>query len=111
MRLRFAEKTNFPAAAKHNPDTIGATEKAVPRKPKALTWEVNAVQGDMISPMTEEEEIKAIRDRLTALNTKAYYLLVALSFLYYKEGATAAILSCWLKTALVLTASVAAVPV
>ena len=51
MRLRFAEKTNFPAAAKHYPDAIGATEKTVPRKPKALTREVNAVQGDMISPM------------------------------------------------------------
>ncbi len=58
--------------------------------------------------MTSEDEISAIRTRLTALNTKAYYLLVALSFLYYRQGQTAARS---LKTALILTAFVAAVPV
>ena len=48
-----------------------------------------------------------LRDRLTALNTKAYYLLVALSFLYFKKGES----SLSLKIALGLTAIVACLPV
>jgi hypothetical protein len=47
-----------------------------------------------------------IRDRLKDLNTKAYYLLVALSFLYNGSNAS------WLlKLALTLTAVVAVTPV
>jgi hypothetical protein len=49
-----------------------------------------------------------IRDRLKDLNTKAYYLLVALSFLYFRSGSAAATS---LKIALILTAMVAVAPV
>jgi hypothetical protein len=49
-----------------------------------------------------------LRERLTALNTKAYYLLVALSFLYTKNSASAAPRS--LKWAITLTALVAVLP-
>ena len=49
-----------------------------------------------------------IRERLKDLNTKAYYLLVALSFLYFK-GTGAVAFS--LKAALTLTAFVAVAPV
>ncbi|HLM81075.1 MAG TPA: hypothetical protein VK302_10625 [Terriglobales bacterium] len=49
-----------------------------------------------------------IRERLSALNTKAYYLLVALSFLYVKQSGAAA---SSLKAALTLTAGVAVAPV
>jgi len=49
-----------------------------------------------------------IRERLKDLNTKAYYLLVALSFLYYKRADAAATS---LKVALTLTALVAVAPV
>jgi hypothetical protein len=48
----------------------------------------------------------AIRDRLRDLNTKAYYLLVALSFVYRTNSATWA-----LKLAFALTAIVAVAPV
>jgi len=48
------------------------------------------------------------RDRLRDLNTKAYYLLVALSFLYVRRGSAATI---FLKLALTLTALVAVAPV
>jgi hypothetical protein len=51
------------------------------------------------------DPIKIIRDRLTALNTKGYYLLVALSFLYSKNPTLS------LKLALTLTAIVAVLPV
>lgn len=47
-----------------------------------------------------------IRDRLRDLNTKAYYLLVALSFIYTRTNATFA-----LKCALTLTGFVAVLPV
>lgn len=46
-----------------------------------------------------------VRSRLTELNTKAYYLLVALSFLYRTNPALS------FKLALTLTAFVAALPV
>jgi hypothetical protein len=46
-----------------------------------------------------------LRSRLTELNTKAYYLLVALSFLYRTNPALS------FKLALTLTAFVAALPV
>jgi amino acid permease len=55
--------------------------------------------------MTDDEERK-IRDRLEALNTKAYYLLIALGFLYGRGfGALS------FKWALALTAVVAVLPV
>jgi hypothetical protein len=47
-----------------------------------------------------------LRDRLKDLNTKAYYLLVALSFVYAASAG-----SRWLKAALTLTALVAVLPV
>lgn len=47
-----------------------------------------------------------IRDRLRDLNTKAYYLLVALSFIYSRTNDTFA-----LKCALTLTGLVAILPV
>jgi hypothetical protein len=55
----------------------------------------------------ETEPLPPIRDRLRDLNTKAYYLLVALSFIYGKanEGSWS------LKVALSLTAFVAVLPV
>jgi hypothetical protein len=46
-----------------------------------------------------------MRERLTQLNTKAYYLLVALSFIYRPNPALS------YKTALTLTAIVAVLPV
>ena len=56
---------------------------------------------------TNTEPLPAIRERLRDLNTKAYYLLVALSFIYGKanEGSWS------LKVALALTAFVAVLPV
>ncbi len=48
------------------------------------------------------------RDRLKELNTKAYYLLVALSFLYYRRSDAVATS---LKVAVTLTAMVAVAPV
>ena len=56
----------------------------------------------------ETEQLAPIRKRLTDLNTKAYYLLVALSFLYIKYSGTVALS---LKAALTLTAAVAVAPV
>jgi len=56
---------------------------------------------------TEPPEIKSIRERLGQLNLKAYYLLVALSFIYSKT--TENIFS--LKLALALTAVSAVLPV
>jgi hypothetical protein len=53
----------------------------------------------------DTNETDAIRSRLTALNTKAYYLLVALSFVY----TTYPTLN--LKLAMTLTALVAVLPV
>jgi hypothetical protein len=47
----------------------------------------------------------ALRDRLRDLNTKAYYLLVALSFVYGTSSG-----SRWLRAALALTAVVAVLP-
>ncbi len=55
--------------------------------------------------MTEIIEPLKIRDRLRDLNTKAYYLLVALSFVYRTNPALS------LKWAFTLTAIVAALPV
>jgi hypothetical protein len=49
-----------------------------------------------------------IRERLKDLNTKAYYLLVALSFLY---GRSTGAPSYSLKIAIVLTAAVAVPPI
>jgi hypothetical protein len=56
--------------------------------------------------MSEEVPLLPVRDRLRDLNIKAYYLLVALSFIYSKanEGAHS------LKAALCLTALVAVLP-
>jgi len=55
--------------------------------------------------ITEEYKHPDIRERLKDLNTKAYYLLVALSFIYSTNPA-------WeVKVALGLTAFVAVVPV
>jgi hypothetical protein len=55
----------------------------------------------------DTEPLPPIRDRLRDLNIKAYYLLVALSFIYGKasEGSWS------LKVALSLTAFVAVLPV
>jgi hypothetical protein len=50
-------------------------------------------------------ETSPLRQRLTQLNTKAYYLLVALSFLYRPNPAL------FFKLALSLTAFVAVLPV
>lgn len=50
-------------------------------------------------------DIDAIRKRLAELNTKAYYLLVALSFLYSRNATLS------LKLALTFTAIVAVLPV
>jgi hypothetical protein len=56
--------------------------------------------------MTEKVLQPPIRDRLKALNTKAYYLLVALSFIYRSSSTN------WkLKLAFALTAAVAITPV
>ncbi len=49
-----------------------------------------------------------LRRRIEQLNTKAYYLLVALSFIYTTKGASSAIS---LKVAFTLTAAVAVLPV
>jgi len=49
--------------------------------------------------------VQPIRERLTQLNTKAYYLLVALSFLYRPEPVLA------YKLAITFTAVVAVLPV
>lgn len=51
------------------------------------------------------DTVQPIRDRLTQLNTKAYYLLVALSFLYRPEPVLA------YKLAITFTAVVAVLPV
>lgn len=50
-------------------------------------------------------DTKPVRDRLTALNTKAYYLLVALSFVYRTNPTLS------LKLAITFTALVAVLPV
>jgi len=55
--------------------------------------------------MTEIVQRLPIRERLKDLNTKAYYLLVALSFIYRTSSATFP-----LKLAFTLTAAVAAFP-
>ena len=59
-------------------------------------------------PVTQNplDATKPIRKRLRELNTKAYYLLVALTFLYYHGNPTRS-----LKAALILTALVAVLPV
>jgi hypothetical protein len=54
---------------------------------------------------TTTDTIAKIRDRLTALNTKAYYLLVALSFVYRTNPTLS------LTLAITLTALVAVLPV
>jgi hypothetical protein len=59
--------------------------------------------------MDEKVPEKSVRDRLTELNTKAYYLLVALSFLFFGTGTKPP--SVFLKLALSLTAVVAVFPV
>jgi hypothetical protein len=56
--------------------------------------------------MTDMVQQPQIRERLKDLNTKAYYLLVALSFVYRTSSATWA-----LKLAIALTAIVAVAPV
>ena len=56
---------------------------------------------------TEVPEISEIRCRLKDLNTKAYYLLVALSFIYGRSNESV----CSLKIALSLTAISAVLPV
>lgn len=56
--------------------------------------------------MTEKVPHPCVRERLKDLNTKAYYLLVALSFIYRSGSATWA-----LKLAFALTAAVAVAPV
>ena len=55
--------------------------------------------------MTGTVPMLGIRDRLRDLNTKAYYLLVALSFIYRTSGTLP------LKVAITLTALVAVLPV
>ena len=58
--------------------------------------------------MTETQDTAGpLRDRIKDLNTKAYYLIVALSFLYAK-GTTSPTLLRW---AITLTALVAVLPV
>jgi hypothetical protein len=60
--------------------------------------------------METETRVAKVRERLRDLDTKAYYLLVALSFLYFgKTGTHAASLA--LKLALTLTCIVAVIPV
>jgi len=53
----------------------------------------------------ETDKVHEIRERLTQLNTKAYYLVVALSFLYREKPAFS------FKLALTLTAIVGVLPV
>lgn len=57
---------------------------------------------------THESHLVPLRERLKDLNTKAYYLIVALSFLYGKSTTSSTLL---LKSALILTALVAVLPV
>lgn len=52
------------------------------------------------------DELQAVTKRLGELNTKAYYLLVALSFMFIRENEG----SCALKLALALTALAAVWP-
>lgn len=81
-------------------------------KTKTENREVDFDRHDLVSadasPTTNEPRIddgsKPMRDRLKELNTKAYYLLVALSFLYRASS------SVLLKLALTLTAIVAVLP-
>jgi hypothetical protein len=56
-------------------------------------------------PSQDMTDTKALRDRLKDLNTKAYYLLVALSFIYRTSSASVS-----LKSAFTLTAIVAVLP-
>jgi hypothetical protein len=56
--------------------------------------------------MTPPVTLPPIRERLKDLNAKAYYLLVALSFIYRSSSG-----SCSLKWAFTLTAIVAVLPV
>jgi hypothetical protein len=56
--------------------------------------------------MTNIEPLLPIRDRIRDLNTKAYYLLVALSFIYGRNPGEN-----WLKCAFTLTALVAVLPI
>lgn len=56
--------------------------------------------------MADTESLPPIRERIKDLNTKAYYLLVALSFVYRTSAA-----SHLLKWALTLTALAAVLPV
>lgn len=59
----------------------------------------------MDSPTIPQPE-DSLSKRIAELNTKAYYLLVALSFLYAKGTVTTS-----LKVALTLTAAVAVLPI
>ena len=61
--------------------------------------------GSLIDPATAQRE-NPIRKRIEILNTKAYYLLVALSFLFTRGPVSAS-----LKLAITLTAAVAVFPV
>ncbi len=56
--------------------------------------------------MTDTEPRPPMRERLKDLNTKAYYLLVALSFVYRTSSGSTS-----LKWAFILTAVVAVLPV
>jgi hypothetical protein len=57
--------------------------------------------------MAEVVPLPSIRDRLRDLNTKAYYLLVALSFIYGRSSSG----SMYLRAALCLSAVAAVLPV
>jgi len=57
--------------------------------------------------MTDQVQPVPIRDRIKDINTKAYYLLVALSFIYGTASGARLTLRC----ALTLTAVVAVMPV
>jgi hypothetical protein len=63
-------------------------------------------QGNKEKPMADPSSPLHIRARLRDLNTKAYYLLVALSFVYRASAG-----SIFLKAAITLTALVAVLPV
>lgn len=63
---------------------------------------------DAIDVASQDTSHCAIGKRLGDLNTKAYYLLVALSFLYFRGGTSGTALQ--LKLALTLTSLAAVLP-
>jgi hypothetical protein len=63
---------------------------------------------DEIDAASRDNSLDALKKRLGDLNTKGYYLLVALSFLYFRGGTSG--ISLQLKLALTLTSLAAVLP-